>query len=106
MWTKHFNEVETIPLEAEVDEDAEMPLSRQEAIEVIQKNERGRQGKQRALLVKDLRDEESKRRLYDADGTTEIDPEDAVRALESLSDKCCIRTCSNTPPALRRLYFF
>jgi IQ and AAA domain-containing protein len=43
---------------------SDMPLDR--AIELLQRNERGRQGKQRAQLVKELREEEKRRHMYDA----------------------------------------
>ena len=45
---------------------ADMEFSLEEAIEIIQRNERGRQGRQRAILVQELREEEKQRRLYEA----------------------------------------
>lgn len=52
------------------------------ALEIIQRNERGRQGKQRALLLKELREEEKKRRIYDATDQLEMDPEIAAANIQ------------------------
>lgn len=54
------------------------------AIDAIQRNERGRQGKQRALLVKELREEERRRRNYDAAAHLETDPEIAAIGIQRL----------------------
>lgn len=54
---------------AEMDEDYEdcVPdMSLEAAIDVIQRNERGRQGKQRARLVKHVREEEKRQRCEHA----------------------------------------
>lgn len=53
-----------------------------QALEIIQRNERGRQGKQRALLLKELREEEKKRRIYDATDQLEMDPEIAAANIQ------------------------
>lgn len=57
-------------------------LAAPKALEIIQRNERGRQGKQRALLLKDLREEEKKRRIYDATDQLEMDPEIAAANIQ------------------------
>lgn len=56
--------------------------ARAQAIEIVQRNERGRQGKQRALLLKDLREEEKRRRIYDATDQLEMDPEIAAANIQ------------------------
>ncbi|CAN0258915.1 unnamed protein product, partial [Scytosiphon promiscuus] len=74
-----------VPLDDEEDLDAaagEMTLDK--ALEIIQRNERGRQGKQRALLLKELREEEKKRRIYDATDQLEMDPEIAAANIQRL----------------------
>ena len=57
---------------------AEMSLAA--AIQVIQRNERGRQGKARALLMKELREEEKQRRMYDMSATTATDKDPEIAA--------------------------
>lgn len=57
------------------------------ALEIIQRNERGRQGKQRALLLKELREEEKKRRIYDATDQLEMDPEIAAANIQVMAVK-------------------
>lgn len=59
-----------------------MVLILAQALEIIQRNERGRQGKQRALLLKELREEEKKRRIYDATDQLEMDPEIAAANIQ------------------------
>lgn len=48
----------------------------------MQRNERGRQGKQRAVLLKELREEERRRRIYDATDQLEMDPEIAAANIQ------------------------
>lgn len=55
-----------------------------QAIEVIQRNERGRQGKQRAQLVKDMREEERRRKMYDATARMDLDPESAAAEIQRI----------------------
>ncbi|KAJ1457758.1 hypothetical protein M885DRAFT_514814 [Pelagophyceae sp. CCMP2097] len=76
--------VDRVPLEEEeaVESGAKMEVS--QSIEIIQRNERGRQGKQRALLVKELREEEKRRRYYDATAQAEMDPEIAAINIQRL----------------------
>lgn len=52
------------------------------AMEIIQRNERGRQGKARAQLLKELREEEKRRRIYDATDQLEMDPEIAAANIQ------------------------
>ncbi|OWZ11823.1 IQ and AAA domain-containing hypothetical protein [Phytophthora megakarya] len=60
-------------------------LSLDEAIAVIQKNERGRQGRQRGLLVQELREEERQRKLYEAaQGAPEMDPDIAAANIQRM----------------------
>ena len=59
-------------------------MSIEQAIDIIQRNERGRQGKQRAMLVKELREEEKRRRMYDATSQMEMDPEIAACNIQRL----------------------
>jgi len=73
----------------EVDEDlaaagGDMTLA--QAIQAIQRNERGRQGRARAVLMKELREEEKQRRMYDmtATATTDKDPEIAASNIQKV----------------------
>jgi hypothetical protein len=60
----------------------DMDFSLEEAIEILQRNERGRQGRQRAILVQELREEEKQRRLYESKEHEEMDPELAATQLQ------------------------
>jgi hypothetical protein len=74
-----------VPLETEEDPDDFLDfLTVEQAIEIIQKNERGRQGKERALVVKEVREEEKQRRMYDAAPQNEMDPELAASNIQRL----------------------
>ena len=55
-----------------------------EAIQIIQRNERGRAGKNRAALVKEIRQEETQRKMYDISGGAEMDPEIAACHIQRL----------------------
>ena len=66
------------------DDGPSLRYSIDEAIEIIQRNERGRQGMQRALLVKELREEERQRRAYNAVSSSEVDPEMAASNIQRL----------------------
>lgn len=57
-------------------------LRETQAMEIIQRNERGRQGKARAQLLKELREEEKRRRIYDATDQLEMDPEIAAANIQ------------------------
>lgn len=59
-------------------------LTIEQAMEIIQKNERGRFGKQRALLMKELREEEKQRKMYDSQPQQEMDPEMAASNIQRL----------------------
>lgn len=61
-------------------DDAIVEMTAEQAIEVIKRNERGRQGKQRALLVKEVRADERKQRLYDATMPASIDKDPSTAA--------------------------
>ena len=76
--------VDQVPLEPKAEEVVEFEYSLQEALEIIQRNERGRQGRQRALLVKELREEEKQRRAYDTREIEEMDPEIAATHLQRM----------------------
>lgn len=76
--------LEKIMLEEDDGMDSGVKMELASAIEVIQRNERGRQGKQRALLVKELREEEKRRRNYDAAAKLEMDPEIAAIGIQRL----------------------
>lgn len=53
-----------------------------QAMEIVQRNERGRQGKQKALMLKELREEEKRRRIYDTTEQLEMDPEIAAANIQ------------------------
>jgi hypothetical protein len=55
------------------------------ALEVIQRAERGRQGKERFQLVKETRDKERAGRLYDASGQAEMDLGVAATELQKMA---------------------
>ena len=76
--------VDQLPLEPKSEEIVEIEFSLQEALEIIQRNERGRQGRQRALLVKELREEEKQRRAYDTREIEDMDPEIAATHLQRM----------------------
>lgn len=62
-------------------------LSLDEAIAVIQRNERGRQGRQRGVLVRELREEEKQRALFEASaagGSPEMDPDIAAANIQRM----------------------
>ena len=73
IWVEEEEELEPAP-----------DMSIEQAIDIIQRNERGRQGKQRAMLVKELREEEKRRRMYDASAQMEMDPEIAACNIQRL----------------------
>ena len=62
-----------------------MPLDEmtvEKAIEIIQRNERGRQGKERAILVKELREKERMGRMYDSSAQIDMDRDIAATNLQ------------------------
>ncbi|RLN47713.1 hypothetical protein BBJ29_000583 [Phytophthora kernoviae] len=70
-------------------------LSLEEAIAVIQRNERGRQGRQRGLLVEELREEERQRKLYEAaQGAPEMDPDIAAANIQRMIRGCLSRAAA------------
>lgn len=74
---------------AEMEEDYEdcVPdISLEEAINIIQRNERGRQGKQRARLVRHVRDEEKRQRCV------------CVRAVDHVLDSVCVVLVTMSTP--------
>ena len=84
-YTKVRHGVEFIMVEERDAENASgVRVEPAQCIEIIQRNERGRQGKQRALLVKELREEEKRRRNYDAAAQLEMDPEIAAIGIQRL----------------------
>lgn len=55
--------VDTLPVEERDEEDVfALDMTIDDAIAIIQRNERGRQGRQRALMTKEVREEERLRR--------------------------------------------
>jgi DNA polymerase III delta prime subunit len=63
---------------------ASLEMSWEAAVEAIQRNERGRQGKQRANFVKDMRDDDKRKKNYQDSSTTEMDPEIAAANIQRL----------------------
>ena len=59
-------------------------LTIDEALDAIQRNERGRQGKQRAKFVKELREEDKRRKNYSDNSMLEMDPEIAAANIQRL----------------------
>ncbi|GAB9473630.1 Dynein regulatory complex protein 11 [Globisporangium polare] len=59
-------------------------LSMDEAIAILQRNERGRQGKQRGVLVKELREEEKQRKLYESAQAPEMNPDIAAANIQRM----------------------
>jgi hypothetical protein len=70
---------------AEGDEETDpQALSIDDAIRVLQINERGRQGKQRAKFMKEIRRQEELERRLKESGHTEVDPEHAAVVIQKL----------------------
>jgi hypothetical protein len=67
-------------------EDSTLPvaghMTRERAIQIIQKNERGRQAAARAKLLKELRDEDVLRQRHEAAGSLERDPHAAATIIQ------------------------
>lgn len=59
-------------------------LTKDQAIRIIQKNERGRQGNVRAKLMKELRDEDSMRKKLTASGTGQAHPTTAATLIQKV----------------------
>ena len=57
-------------------------LSMEKAIEIIQRNERGRQGKERALIAKAAREKDRLNRMYDSNPQIEMDRDIAATNLQ------------------------
>ena len=76
--------VESMPVEDLDEEEAVSTMTVEQAMEIVQRNERGRQGKQRALLVKELRQEERRRRMYDQVSAIEMEDEIAAGNIQRL----------------------
>lgn len=68
---------------------ANMTLDR--AIEIIQRNERGRQGKQRAIYIKEMREDEKRRHMYDATEQVDMDSDIAAANIQRLFRGCAAR---------------
>ena len=77
---------ESIPVEPPDNLDvATVEMTFEEAIEAIQRNERGRQGKQRANFLKDLRDEDRKKKNFiESSNGIEMDNEIAAANIQRL----------------------
>ena len=54
------------------------------AIEIIQRHERGRQGWERASMVRDLREKEKQNRMYDASAQLDMDPDIAATNIQRM----------------------
>ena len=90
MQLKH--EVERMPLELQEPLDPPPPtLNVDDAIEVIQRNERGRQGQQKALRAKKTRDDEARRKQYRDDNEVLMDPDIAATRIQTLARKYTAR---------------
>ena len=90
MQLKH--EVERMPLELQEPLDPPPPtLNVDDAIEVIQRNERGRQGQQKALRAKKTRDDEARRKQYRDDNEVLMDPDLAATRIQTLARKYTAR---------------
>ena len=77
---------DTVPVE-DIKTSMDVPtieLTLEQAIEAIQRNERGRQGKQRARFVKELREEDKRRKNYVDNSMLEMDPEIAAANIQRL----------------------
>mmetsp|Transcript_33895 Transcript_33895/g.44710 ORF Transcript_33895/g.44710 Transcript_33895/m.44710 type:complete len:899 (-) Transcript_33895:293-2989(-) len=70
------------PYDEQIGGPGEMTID--QAIEIIQRNERGRQGKQRANLIKDHRERERQTRLYDGSSAMEMEPDIAATHVQKL----------------------
>jgi hypothetical protein len=83
---QHRLGLDTVPVE-ELN-DINKPLLQftlEEAVEVLQRNERGRQGMNRAMLIKQLREEEMQRKLHHIKSANrEVDPEVAASNIQRL----------------------
>lgn len=55
-----------------------------EAIAIVQRNERGRQGRQRGILVQELREEEKQRKIYESAQAPEMDPDIAAANIQRM----------------------
>ena len=74
-----------VPVEVEEDPDDAIDFRTvEEAVARIQKNERGRQGKERALQHRDVREAEKRRRVADAPGQSNMDPDLAAANIQRL----------------------
>ncbi|GMH89959.1 hypothetical protein TrST_g13451 [Triparma strigata] len=77
--------VNKVPVELEEFAEAStIEMTYEQAIEAIQRNERGRQGKQRANFVKEMRDDDRKKKNYIDSATMETDPEIAAANIQRL----------------------
>eukprot|EP00961_Rhodomonas_salina_P115461 1554252-Rhodomonas_salina.1 len=63
-------------------------LSTEDAIRLIQINERGRQGKQRARFMKEIRKQEELEKKLKELGSTETDPDSAATVIQKLFRGC------------------
>lgn len=59
-------------------------MTLEKAIEIIQRNERGRQGVERARMVKDVRDKERQGRMYEASAQVEMDGDIAATNIQRM----------------------
>mmetsp|Transcript_22524 Transcript_22524/g.32908 ORF Transcript_22524/g.32908 Transcript_22524/m.32908 type:complete len:897 (-) Transcript_22524:73-2763(-) len=59
-------------------------MTLEKAIEIIQRNERGRQGQERARLVRDVRDKERQNRMYEASAQVEMDGDIAATNIQRM----------------------
>ena len=78
---------ETVPVEVRATGEAvAMEMTYEQAVEAIQRNERGRQGKQRASFVKDMRDDDKRKKSYVDSATKDLetDPEIAAANIQRL----------------------
>ena len=74
-------------LELEEDRDIDTTMveyTLDEALELIQRNERGRQGRARGKLMKELREEESDRKMFMHSTTSDVDPDIAAANIQRI----------------------
>jgi hypothetical protein len=83
---QHRLGLETVPVQEPTDINKPLlQFTLEEAVAVLQRNERGRQGMNRAMLIKQLREEEMQRKLHHIKSANrEVDPEVAASNIQRL----------------------
>ena len=60
------------------------PVTQEQAIQIVQCNERGRQGRQRARFMKEIREQEERERKVLEFGAMESDPQEAATKIQKI----------------------